>query len=202
MLETRHLAPRQPGAVYDAGMVVFIEHRHITPANQRADRPQVGLHAGREHQRRFLADPLGQLGFKLFVQLQRPVQKTGTGAARAIAVNGILGCLAHLGMRGQPEIIIRPAHDQTLAAQHRLSAFIVAQRDKIRINARLNCFFGLRKFSAFLKEIHKVLFLFDVSRFFDSFLRGSSQLIGSTQKDYLPLPFLFFARVTIMSMIG
>ncbi len=55
------LAPAQPSAVHDAGVIFFVEDHDVSTADQRTDRSQVGLHAGGKDEGRFFAHPGGQL---------------------------------------------------------------------------------------------------------------------------------------------
>ena len=54
-------------------------------AKQRAQRPQVGLVAGREDQDGLGAQPVGELLFELQVKACGPVQEPGTGDTRPVA---------------------------------------------------------------------------------------------------------------------
>ena len=111
----------QAGAVDDAGVVVLVQDHDIAAADQGADGAQVDLHAGREDQRCFLAHPLGQLALQLLVHLQGAVQEARAGATGAVAVDGVDGCLAHLGVGGQAQVVVGAAHDQAVAVEDRFA---------------------------------------------------------------------------------
>src|SRR5208337_1444544 len=48
MAKTTRLAPSQAGAIYDTGMVIFIENDNVAAHDQGADRAKISLHAGGE----------------------------------------------------------------------------------------------------------------------------------------------------------
>ncbi len=71
-----NFATAQDRPVDDTGVILLIQNHNVPASNQRTDRPQVHLHAGRENQGCFLANPVSQFFFQLFddghVAVQEP----------------------------------------------------------------------------------------------------------------------------------
>ena len=61
-------------------------------------------------------------------------------------------CHARVGR--QAEIIVRAAHDEPVAAEHRLGALVLGQGDEVGINPGFNGLFGFGEAVAFLEKIH------------------------------------------------
>ena len=140
------LAVTQASAVNDAGMVILVKNHIIAAPNNCTDRTQIGLHAGREHQRSLFADPFSQLTFELVVQRERSVEEAGARAAGAITVDGLAGSLFDTRVGGQTKVIIRPAHDQTLPVVNDFCSFVFIQGYKVWVHTLRHGLFGLRKF--------------------------------------------------------
>ena len=88
--EAAHLAAAHQAAIDDAGVIVLVDDHVVALLHQRRDRADVGLVAGREDQRGFLADEFRQPAVEFQMQFQRAVQKARPGDARAIAIDGFL----------------------------------------------------------------------------------------------------------------
>jgi hypothetical protein len=83
----------------------------------RAECPDVGLVAGREHERVLGAHPLGDLALQLEVEVERPVQQPRAGQPGAVALERVAGALHDARIGGQPEVVVRAEHD-ALGALH------------------------------------------------------------------------------------
>ena len=79
------------------------------------ERADVGLVAGREHERRLGAEPLGELALELEVQVGGAVEEARAGQAGAVAVQRVERALLDALVAGQPEIVVRAEHDPPLA---------------------------------------------------------------------------------------
>ncbi len=147
----------EEGSIHDTGMVILIEDDDVISPRQRADRPQIDLHARRKDQRVFLSYPIRQLGFQLFMHRHVAVQETGPGAARAKTLNGVNGSLPYFGMGGQPQVIVRSAHDHSPPLVSDLCALIFIQWDKIRVNSSFFSVLNNRKLITFFENIHSFI---------------------------------------------
>src|SRR5450759_5849041 len=112
-------------------MIVLIEDDYVAAADQRADGAQVGLHSGREDDGSLLPDIGGQLAFQLLVHLEGAVQKARACAACTVMRQRLLRGLPDLGMGGQAQVVVGPAHDQPVAANHRLGPLILDKWDEV-----------------------------------------------------------------------
>ncbi len=84
--ERAQLGPRQQAAVEDRGVVAGVGDHRVAGTEDRAERPDVGLVAGREHDRVLRAHPLGDLALEVEVQGDRAVQQARAGQAGAVAL--------------------------------------------------------------------------------------------------------------------
>jgi hypothetical protein len=82
---------------------------------QRADRRQIGLMAGREDERRFGVEPLGELLLERHVQIDGAVQEARAGQAGPVFEQRRLGRLLDALIARQPQIVVGPEHDPGLA---------------------------------------------------------------------------------------
>jgi len=153
--EALGLAEAQLRAVDQARMVFLVQDDIISTADQRADRAQVGLHAGGEDQRRLFPDELRDLVLQLLVHLERAVQEAGAGAAGAVAPDRLDGRLADAGVGRQAQVVVRAAHDQAVALVQGLGAFVFAQGDEVGVHAGGNRLFGFGVFVRLGKKIHE-----------------------------------------------
>ena len=80
-------------------------------AEDRPERAEVGLVAGREHERRLGPQPLGELALELEVQVDRPVQEARAGQPGAVAVQRVERALLDPLVAGQPEVVVGAEHD-------------------------------------------------------------------------------------------
>ena len=109
-------AARHPGPVEQTRMVLgCAEEDRILGAADQADSAQVGQEAGREDQRRLPARERRQLALEGLVEVEVTVQEPRAGAARAVAVQCVVGSLEDFRMVGQPQVIVRSQHDHTPA---------------------------------------------------------------------------------------
>ena len=81
----------------------------------RAERAEVGLVAGREHERGLGPEPLGELALELEVQVDRAVQKPRAGQSGAVAVERVQRALLDALVAGQTEVVVGAEHDPRLA---------------------------------------------------------------------------------------
>ena len=159
MAEAAHLAKGQPAAVHDAGVVILVGDDKVAPAHQRRDGAQVGLVAGGKDQRRLRAHELGQPPLQFQVQFQRTVEEAGAGATGAVAPYRFDGGLAHLGVRGQAQVVVGTDHDQAVVADGDLGALTVGEGDEIGIEASRLHILGRRVLPTFLEQIHHNILL-------------------------------------------
>ena len=88
------------------------------------------------------------------MHLECAVQEARARTARAKTLDGLDGRLAHLWVRGEPQIIVRPAHDQAVSLEHGLRAFTLGHGDEIRIRTGCNGIPCSRIFGTFFEDIH------------------------------------------------
>jgi len=131
--EALDLAHAQTGSVDDAGMVFFVEDDGVVLADQGADCAEVDLHAGREYQGGFLADPFRQLTLEIFDDGHVAIQEARPGAAGAVEVDGVLRGFANFWIGGQTKVVVGAAHDDPATFKYDLSAFATIQRNEVRI---------------------------------------------------------------------
>src|SRR5207302_1450577 len=84
-----------------------------------------------EHEARFLAEELRQLGLEPLVQIERAVQQSAAGAARAVALECVLGRGQDLGMMREPQIVVGAHHDPLFAFDHDDRVFRVGDRAEV-----------------------------------------------------------------------
>ena len=139
LLQTLHVvvgvlqrfAERQTAAFNDGGVVEAVEKQIIVAAAQRGNHPQVDLEPRAEAQRTVLAHQLGQLILQFHVDIECSVEKTRTGATRAVLVDGGFGRLLQTRIIGKTQIAVRAEHQHILAlnlhhrALFRLYFFII-----------------------------------------------------------------------------
>ena len=90
----------------------------VSPGREdRAERADVGLVAGREDERVLGAHPLGQLALELQVQVERAVEQPRAGQAGAVALERVARALHDARVARQPEVVVRAEHDP-LGALH------------------------------------------------------------------------------------
>ncbi len=92
------------------------DHRVARP-QQRAQRADVRLVAGREDDRVLGAHPLGELALEVEVQVDRAVEQPRAGEAGAVALERVARALDHPRVAGQPEVVVGAEHD-ALGALH------------------------------------------------------------------------------------
>jgi len=126
----------EANAVVEGCVHVAIDDRdRALVREQRRARREVRLIPGRENERRLFAEERRELLFELVVQLHRAVDETRPGHAGAEAVDGCLGRLTDLRVSGEPEVIVRPEHDDALAVDHRFGSVVQVERLEERIHA-------------------------------------------------------------------
>ena len=91
--ERAQLRPREQAAVEDRGVVAGVGDHRVAGGEDRAERADVRLVAGREDDRVVGAHPLGDLGLELEVQRRRAVEQARPGQAGAVAVQRVAGAL-------------------------------------------------------------------------------------------------------------
>ena len=111
------LRAREQAAVEDRGVVAGVDDHRVRGRENRAERREVGLVAGREHERGVGVHPFGDLPLELQVQRDRPVQEARAGEPGAVAVQSVLGAGHHALVAGQPEVVVGAEHDP-LGALH------------------------------------------------------------------------------------
>ena len=87
----RILARESRHAVEDRGVVARVDDHRVAGAEQRAERADVGLVAGGEHDRVLGVHPLGELALELQVQGRGAVEQARAGQAGAVAVRARRG---------------------------------------------------------------------------------------------------------------
>jgi hypothetical protein len=60
-------------------------------------------------------------------------------------------------MYRQTQVVIGTDHDQMVVPNNRFGPFVIAQGNKIRINASISRVVGCRILTAFHKDIHKII---------------------------------------------
>ena len=115
--EGAQLRAREQAAVEDRGVVARIRDHGVAEAEDRAERAEVGLVAGREHERVLAAHPLGELGLQFEVQWHGAVQRARAGQAGAVTVQCVLRAGEHALVPGETEVVVGAQHD-ALRALH------------------------------------------------------------------------------------
>ena len=133
-----HFGAGKQRAIDQAGVVQLVLDDGAVPPQQRGEDAEVGLIAGAEDQRGFLAHVRRQPIFQLLVQIEGAVQKAASRAAGAIAVEGNLGALEDIRMMSQAEIVVRADHDLALAPDHHLGVERFFDRLKIGVGSALH----------------------------------------------------------------
>ena len=109
--EGAQLRAREHAAVEDRGVVAGVGDHGVTGCEDRAQRADVGLVAGREDDRVLGTDPLGDLALELEVQRDRAVQQARSRQACSVAVQRILRAAQHALVAGQAEVVVGAQHD-------------------------------------------------------------------------------------------
>ena len=96
-------------------MVAGVGDHGVTRPQDRAERPDVRLMAGGEHQRRLAAEPFGQLAFELQVQIGRAVQEARARQPGPVAAQCVECAAVHPLVAGQAQVVVGPEHDPLTA---------------------------------------------------------------------------------------
>ena len=97
---------------------------------------QVGEEARGKDERARFADVPGQFAFEGFVQVEVAVEQARAGAAGAVAVDGLVRRAQHLGVVGEPEVVVRAHHDLALSIDRDGRAFGAVEGAEIGVEAR------------------------------------------------------------------
>ena len=92
-------------------MVAGVGDYRVARGQDRAEGADVGLVAGREHQRGFGVHPFGELTLQLEVEVDRPIEKARAGEAGAVPVEGIQRTLLDPLVARQPQVVVGAEHD-------------------------------------------------------------------------------------------
>ena len=88
----------------------------VSPGREdRAERAEVRLVPGREHERGLGSEPVCELLLELEVQVGCPVQEARAGESRAVAVQGVKRALLDPLVSSQPQVVVGAEHDPALA---------------------------------------------------------------------------------------
>jgi len=104
--ERAQLGPREQDAVEDRGVVPRVRDDRVAGREDRPERADVRLVAGREDDAVLGAHPRGELGLQLEMQLRRAVEQARAGQPRAVALERVLGALAHARIARQAEVVV------------------------------------------------------------------------------------------------
>jgi hypothetical protein len=115
--EDPQLGAAQQAAVEDRGVVAGVGDDGVAGRQQRPERREVRLMAGREDDRLLGAHPLGDLLLELEVQRDRPVEQPRASQPGAVLVQRGLGALDDALVGSQAEIVVGAEHDP-LGALH------------------------------------------------------------------------------------
>ena len=115
--ERAQLGAREQAAVEDRGVVARVGDDRVAGREDRAERADVGLVPGREHERVLGAHPLRDLALELQVQVERAVEQARAGQAGAVALERVARALHHARVGGEPEVVVGAEHD-ALGALH------------------------------------------------------------------------------------
>ena len=135
--EGAQLRAREQTAVEDRGVVAGVGDHGVADAEDRAERAEVGLMPGREHERVLAAHPLGDLRLQFEVQRRRAVQRARAGEAGAVAVQRILRARDYALVAGEAEVVVGAQHDPLRALhlhhRHRRGAEHVEVGEDVRL---------------------------------------------------------------------
>ena len=92
-------------------MVARVDDNRVARPEQRAERADVRLVAGGEHERVLRLHPLGELALELEVQGDRAVEQARPREPGAVAVQRVLRAPQHALVAGEAEVVVRPQHD-------------------------------------------------------------------------------------------
>ncbi len=96
-------------------MVAGVDHHRVPRREDRPQRADVRLVAGREHERGFGVEPLGQLSLELDMHVGRAIQEARTGQTGSVAVQRVERALLDALVTSQPEVVVGTEHDPSLA---------------------------------------------------------------------------------------
>ena len=113
--ELQHVAVGEPAAVDDAGVVEGVEEDVAAVESQAGNHAQVDLEARAVGHGLLLAHQAGQLLLQRQVDVERPVEETGTGAAGAVFADGLDGRFLETGVVGESQVGVRAEHQDVLA---------------------------------------------------------------------------------------
>ena len=104
-------------AIENRGVVARIADHRVTRLEDGADRAQVRLVAGREHDHVFGPHPVGELPLQLHVHGRGAVEQARSGDTGAVLLQGVAGRLLDPLVRGQSQVVVGAQHDR-LASLH------------------------------------------------------------------------------------
>ena len=111
MAEGAQLRAREQAAIKNRGVVRSIDNHRVGGAQKRPERPQIGLMAGREHDRVLGLHPFGELALELEVQGDRAVEQPRAREPGSVSVKCRLGARQHALIPGQSEVVVGAEHD-------------------------------------------------------------------------------------------
>ena len=135
VLVVEALGEGQAAAVHDGGMVAVIANDEIVFGEQLGDDAAVHGEARGEHQGFVLAYKCGEFFFQLNVNIQRSVQKAGTGTSGAIFLEGFDTGVDDAFVSGKARICIGTEHEDLLPVHGYFGALFAGYLAEIGVDA-------------------------------------------------------------------
>ena len=104
------LGVAESAAVINAGMVFAVAENYVVASRYAGNNAEIALKARAESDGILLAQKVGKLAFERNMNIHGAVEKTAAAASRAVFVKRSFPRLRHLGVGGQPEIVVGAQH--------------------------------------------------------------------------------------------
>ena len=170
----------------DAGVIQLVHVDRVVAAYQRSQRSQVGLVTGAVDQRGFLAHEVGQLFLQAIVEIEIAVQKSASGIAGSVLVDGLPGRLHHPRVVRQPHVVVGADHELLLSVDHHVRVVGLVDPLEVRIQSGSTHLTGGREVLTFVEQVH-LFGLIEGSLVRSLRLRQGSVLHGFRHRSKLPV---------------
>ena len=133
--ENQDLRSRQPRSIDDRRMVQLIGDDEIFLAQQRRNRSRIRRESRLKHHARFHVLEARDLLFQLHVQRHRPGNRAHRARSHAVLLRRLQRRFAQLGMRRQPQVIVRRQVDHLLAVERALRRLLILEHPQTEVRA-------------------------------------------------------------------
>ena len=148
------LSEAQADTVDDRGVIHVVEEGQILAADQAGQDAEIDLETRCEGERGFDVHEGGEPLFELDMDIESAVEQPGARAAGSVTEDRRRRGFLDGGVAGQPQVIIRPEHDDLLAVHRDHGILGRGDAAVVRVHIRLAKLAVQRVVRALLQDIH------------------------------------------------